>query len=157
MPVRYHHANTSHLISSPRVGAPITSRYPQEADVNDPCASHGGPHHLIGARITGCAPRLINTARGSIVDEGALVDALKQESSPARDSTFMNGTGHPFSADSAVVLLLIWDPPPAREGSDGTGVFGCLFAVLHGRRPQTTFTSRLLKTIATVEMNGLRV
>ena len=47
-------------------------------------------HHLIdAAALAGCARRaiLINTARGPIVDQGALIEALATGGSPARRST----------------------------------------------------------------------
>lgn len=82
MPVRYHTRQTQATSSLPREWAHRSLQdILREADVvtiHVPLTA--ATHHLIGAReLAWMRPTafVINTARGSIVDEGALVDALK--------------------------------------------------------------------------------
>jgi glyoxylate reductase len=82
MPVRYHTRQTQATSSLPREWAHRSLQdILGEADVvtiHVPLTA--ATHHLIGAReLAWMRPTafVINTARGSIVDEGALVDALK--------------------------------------------------------------------------------
>ena len=132
MPVRYHTRQTQATPSLPREWEHRSLQdILREADVvtiHVPLTA--ATYHLIGAReLAWMRPTafLINTARGSIVDEGALVDALK--------AGIIAGAGldvyeqEPAIHSALATVEAGGAAPPsglrhrAREGSDGVGLF----------------------------------
>jgi glyoxylate reductase len=107
---------------------------------------HSGTHHLIGAREfalmkpTAC---LINTARGLIVDEGALVEALKagRIAGAALDVYEQEPRVHP---DLVTLENVVLTPHIGSAGQDtreriASVVVDNILAFLHGDRPPNVY------------------